>query len=144
MKVADILKSKGDRVVTARLGAQAGMVAHRMKAEGIGAVVIVGPGDRVAGVLSETDIVRALASSGAAVLEMSAEEIMRRSFVTCTPDHSVKEVMALMTRHKARHLPVLEGGRMVGIVSIGDIVKNRLDDLEMEANVLRDAFISSH
>ncbi len=75
---------------------------------------------------------------------MCAAQVMTRAVVTCTPDDSITKVMAQMTRHRARHVPVVEDGKLRGIVSIGDVVKHRLDDLEMEANILREALITSH
>ena len=144
MKVATIIQSKGDRVVTTRPDSKLGAVVARLKAEGIGAMVVSEDGVKIAGLVSERDIVHALAVHGDGVLDLPVAQVMTRSVVTCTPDDSVKHVMALMTRRRVRHLPVVQGGRFTAIISIGDVVKNRLDDLELEANVLRDAYIASH
>jgi signal-transduction protein with cAMP-binding, CBS, and nucleotidyltransferase domain len=113
-------------------------LARRLKLEGIGAAVVSQDGQRVDGIVSEREIVRSLAEHGARLLDKPVSDIMLMSVVTCTAEDSVKEVMRRMTRHRVRHLPVLEDGRLAGIVSIGDVVKSRLDEMELEANVLRD------
>ena len=137
MKVATILKVKGGRVVTARADAPAMTIVDVLKKEGIGAIVIAAPGGNVAGILSERDLVRALADYGARLMDMRADELMTHDVVTCTPDHNIDDVMKMMTEGRFRHLPVLEGDELIGVISIGDVVKHRLGELEAEARELK-------
>jgi CBS domain-containing protein len=101
---------------------------------------VVTSGNAVLGLISEREIVHAFARYGETVGSMPVKEIMPHGVTTVSPDESVNRVMNLMTRHRVRHMPVLSGGRLVGIISIGDVVKQRLDDLELETHVLRDAY----
>jgi CBS domain-containing protein len=140
MKVRDILAHKGRSVVTVRPETTVATVVHRLALERIGALVVSDDGARVLGIISERDIVRMLAERGAEILatDLHVEGIMTRHVLTCTQDDSVKELMSIMTQRRIRHLPVVEDGRMIGIVSIGDVVKNRVEEVELEANVLRE------
>jgi CBS domain-containing protein len=145
MKVRDIIAHKGKNVVTVRPDTSVTTIVHRLALERIGALVVSEDGARVAGIISERDIVRVLAERGADLLDpaLPVDAIMTRHVKTCTPDDTVKDVMAEMTRSRIRHLPVLENDKLAGIVSIGDVVKNRLDELELETNVLRE-YIHMH
>ncbi len=138
MTVAIILKEKGTKVATVRPHETIGTLVHKLKLENIGAVVVSQDGERVDGIISERDVVRGLAAHGAELLAMRIDKLMIRDVLTCTPGDSVKDVMQTMTTRRVRHLPVVDKGKMVGVVSIGDVVKNRLQDVEMEARVLRD------
>ena len=142
MKVSEILKGKGSRVVTVAPHTSVGDLARRLKLEGIGAAVVSRDGQRVDGIVSESEIVRSLAEHGTRLLDKTVGDIMLMSVVTCTAEDSVKEVARRMTQHRVRHLPVLENGRLAGIVSIGDVVKSRLDEMELEASVLRDYIVA--
>jgi CBS domain-containing protein len=142
MKVAALLKDKGDTVVTATPEDTVASVADILKREGIGAVVVSGAGGTVAGILSERDIVRAIPAKGADLLESRVADLMTRDVITCTPDTEVDEVRKLMTEGRFRHVPVLEDGKLAGIISVGDVVKLRLDELEAEAGALR-SYIST-
>jgi CBS domain-containing protein len=146
MKVREILDAKGRGVVTVRPEASVSTVVHRLVLERIGALVVSEDGRHIAGVVTESDIVRALAADGAAAVASGRRvaELMTRNVATCTPEDTVKRVMAEMTRRRVRHLPVVEGGGLAGIVSIGDVVKSRLGEVELEADVLRDAYIAAH
>lgn len=143
MTVAAILKSKGDRVATTRPDATIETVVHRLKLEGIGALVVSEDGRRVAGIISERDIVRGMAEHGETLFAMKASELMTTGVATCEPDTTVNQVMARMTRQRIRHVPVVVDGRLAGIISIGDVVKHRLDEMETEVRVLRD-YITAH
>ena len=144
MNVQGLLKVKGDRVVTTYPEATIQTIARRMMREGIGAIVVVNPADdRVAGIISERDIARALNEHGAELLKMHVADIMTRSVRTCTPQDSVKHVMTVMTHSRIRHIPVIDRRRLCGIISIGDVVKNRLQERELEVNVLRDTCITA-
>jgi CBS domain-containing protein len=146
MKVKDILSHKGTGVITVRPETSLVTLIHRLALERIGALVVSEDGIHVAGIVSERDIVKLLAERGAETLESSlrVDAVMTRHVLTCTPEDSIKDVMGVMTRSRIRHLPVLEGERLVGIVSIGDVVKNRLGEVELEASVLREAYIALH
>ncbi len=141
MKVEGILRSKGTNVVTADPRATVGSIVQRLHQEQIGALVVT-ESRRVLGMISERDVIRGLAKHGPAILDRDVADLMTRTVHACSRDDSVKHLMSEMTRKRIRHLPVVDDGVLCGIVSIGDIVKNRLDELEMEANVLRDAYIA--
>ena len=111
-----------------------------LRLKNIGALVVTS-GQAVLGLISEREIVHALSHYGDAAASMPVKEIMRHGVITVSPDESVDRVMKLMTRHRVRHMPVLHDGKLAGIISIGDVVKHRLGDLELETNVLRDAYI---
>jgi CBS domain-containing protein len=142
MKVEAILRAKGHAVETIRPDAKVQMAVHRMRMQNVGALVVCRDGERVEGVLSERDLVRGLARHGADLLEMSVVAIMSRNVPTCGPEDSLAFVMDQMTRTRQRHLPVLEAGTLCGIVSIGDVVKHRLEEMELETHVLRDAYLT--
>jgi len=144
MKVTDILDKKGRRVVTIRADASIETAIHRLALERIGALVVSEDGEALEGILSERDILHALAREGAAILGPGRRvaEIMTRAVRTCGPHDSVKHLMDTMTRYRVRHLPVVENGRLIGLVSIGDVVKNRLEEMELETNVLRDVVLA--
>jgi CBS domain-containing protein len=137
MQVASILASKGRTVVTAKPDSSVPEIAQLLKTKRIGAAVVLDAGDNVIGIISERDLVHGLARHGARLLEMQVGELMTRDVVTCSPDLDIDEVMKEMTVSRIRHLPVVEGGRLAGIVSIGDVVKNRLDELADEADQLK-------
>lgn len=141
MKVEDILRSKGHKVVTTGADVTVDILLHRLRAENIGAVVVTDRNGSIEGIISERDIVRALSVHGCEALRMQVRTVMTRSVQTCTPDSKLQNVMAAMTNRRFRHVPVVDGGELVGIVSIGDLVKHRLDELETEARVLRDYVI---
>ena len=146
MKVQEILAHKGDKVVTIRPDATIATAVHRMALERIGALVVSEDGTSIAGILSERDLIQGLAEDGGAILapDRHVRDLMTKGVRTCRPDDPVKGVMAEMTRHRFRHMPVVEAGRLVGIVSIGDVVKTRLDEMELETVVLREAYIAGH
>jgi CBS domain-containing protein len=142
MNVEAILRSKGSGIATIRPDATIAAAVHELKKRGIGALLVSADGKRLAGILSERDIVHALAEQGAALLAMTVDGLMTRKVITCVPEDTVSELMARMTQHRFRHLPVVRDGILIGIVSIGDLVKNRIEEVEFEANSLR-SFIAS-
>lgn len=143
MNVQAMLALKGDRVVTARPETSISELIRTMAEERIGAIVVSRDGARIDGIVSERDVVRALMERGTTLLDLPAREIMTRRVRTCTPEADVKDVMQEMTRGRIRHLPVVEEDRLCGIISIGDVVKNRLDDLETETTVLREYIVGT-
>ena len=142
MQVSAILNDKGSEVVTASPDTPIAEIVATLKARGIGAVIVAGAGGAPAGILSERDIVRAMPVHGAKLMTMRASDLMTRDVVTCTPENSVHDIMKLMTEGRFRHLPVIEDGKLVGVISIGDAVKRRLGELEAEAGALK-SYIAS-
>jgi CBS domain-containing protein len=143
MIVDSILRLKGTDVVTITPEASIKSAADWLHARNIGALVVTS-GDAILGLVSEREIVHALSRYGGSVASMRVRDVMRYAPITVTPDDSLHHVMGLMTRHRLRHMPVLRDGKLAGIISIGDVVKQRLDDLELETNILRDAYIAAH
>ncbi len=137
MFVESVLNSKGSTVVTAKPDVPVREIANMLAAAGIGAVVISTDGVRVDGILSERDIVAAVASKGEAALGAAASDLMTREVVTCDPKDHIADLMSTMTDKRIRHLPVLEEGALAGIVSIGDVVRCRVQEIEAEAEALR-------
>jgi len=138
MHVSDILKAKGSKVITVRPDLSIEHIAQRLRAERVGALVVSENGTTVDGIISERDVAHGLAEHGADILSRTAAELMTKAVVTCSPGDTIAHVAKVMTHQRMRHLPVTEGKRLVGIVSIGDVVRHRLDELELEASVLRD------
>jgi len=137
MNVETILREKGNWVATIRPDATVGDAVAMLHRERIGALVVSERGNEVEGVVSERDIVTALARWGEDLLSRPVEEIITRAVITCEPGDDVCELMAEMTNRRIRHFPVIADGRLCGIVSIGDLVKSRLDEVEFEASSLR-------
>ena len=135
MKVKDVLARKGTEVAT--IGPSAGIedLVDLLAERRIGAVVVVDR-DRVVGIVSERDVARGLHEHGAGVLGLQVVDLMTHDVHTCGPDDAIRDLASTMTEGRFRHMPVLDGGRLAGIVSIGDIVKNRIDELETEQDQL--------
>ena len=138
MNVEGILKTKGAGVVTIEEGKQIHEIARVLHEKRIGAAVVVDSADNVCGVLSERDVVRAIAKEGPAALHQSVSSFMTADVITCGLHDTIDQLMNLMTDRRIRHLPVLEEGKLVGIISIGDVVKWRIAETVMEAEALRD------
>jgi len=138
MTVKAILDSKGSDVATIEPTANLASAVKSLAAHRIGALVVTGHSQQVAGIISERDIIRALAERGAAALEQSVDQVMTRKVITCTRRETISGIMERMTDGKFRHLPVVEEGRLRGIVSIGDVVKHRVREIEFESASLRD------
>jgi len=137
MNVDAILKVKGDAVVTIPPTASIAEAVEVLRRNRIGALVVSANGTEARGILSERDIVQGLGIHGVALLERRVEELMTKTVVACAPQDRVADLMALMTERRIRHLPVLRNGKLAGIVSIGDVVKNRLDEIELETTSLK-------
>ena len=142
MSVMEILKAKGADVETIQRDAPVLEAAERLRDHRIGALVVSSDGQTIDGVLSERDVVRGFADHRDGLLRMKVKDLMAKSVRTCSLEDRVEQVMLQMTEHRARHFPVLQDGRLVGIVSIGDVVKNRLDQIKLENRVLRDRYIA--
>src|SRR5262245_31913016 len=143
MTVAQILNAKGRAVITAQPGEAVLAVAQILASKKIGAVVIVDAQGRIGGIVSERDIVRALATGGSEALNRPVREFMTASVRTCAPHDTEAELMSLMTEHRVRHLPVVENGKLSGMISIGDVVKYRIEAIEREAEDMKSYIASS-
>ena len=141
MKVTEILHRKGADVITIWPGASLQSAVERMASRNIGALVVVDDAGKIVGMVSERDVVLAMAASAEKAPVQSVTDVMSRRLLTCSPDDSLAELMAVMTEHRVRHLPVVDTGQLLGLVSIGDLVKARLGELEFESHVLRDAYL---
>ena len=139
MTIESILRRKGADVTTIAPDASIKSAADWLCAKNIGALVVTSEG-AILGLISEREIVRAFSRHGEIAGSMTVKEIMQYGVTTVSPNESVNRVMNLMTQHRVRHMPVLRDGKLAGIISIGDVVKHRLEDLELETNVLRDVY----
>jgi CBS domain-containing protein/beta-phosphoglucomutase-like phosphatase (HAD superfamily) len=138
MRVSDILKTKGSDIKSIHPKATMRAVAHALKTEAVGALLVRDETGGVQGIITERDVVRGLDQLGDDLSRIRVSDMMTRSVVTCAPEDSVATVANVMTQRRIRHLPVVSEGRLVGLVSIGDVLKHRLDEVELEANVLRE------
>lgn len=138
MSVRALIEGKGTDVVTIEPTADLASAVRLLAARRIGALVVVGPDRQLAGIISERDIIRVLAASGATALEQPVAQVMTRKVVSCNRSETMSSIMERMTVGKFRHLPVVEDGQLIGIVSIGDVVKHRVQEIESESASLRD------
>lgn len=138
MTVKAILSRKGGDVVTIAPTANLTDAVKLLAGRRIGAILVTGPDNRVAGILSERDIVRAVAERGHAALEENVAAVMTRKVTTCTEADTIAVIMERMTEGKFRHMPVVDQGKLVGVISIGDVVKWRVEEIEGESAALRD------
>jgi len=135
MRIVDVLRSKGAAVVTVNADATVGELLAGLAEHNIGAMVVMGA-EGVAGIVSERDVVRQLHAHGASVLSRPVSKIMTTELATCTKSDTVDTVSGLMTEHRVRHVPVLDGKNLIGIVSIWDVVKTRMQELEAQQRQL--------
>lgn len=141
MTARTILRRKGTDTVTIHRDELVATAVNLLTQENIGALIVTDTVRRVVGILSERDVIRSLARVGAQTLRKSVRDLMTDQTLTCGPDDDVKTLMRVMTRRRVRHLPVMEDGVLRGIVSIGDLLKHRLEELETEQNVLRERLL---
>jgi CBS domain-containing protein len=137
MFVSDILAQKGGLVFSVTPGTSVAQLSQQLSTRRIGSMLVLDGEGVVAGIVSERDLVRALASHGAKAMELEARQVMTRDVVTCDPDDSIDEVMQTMTNGRFRHLPVVRHGELLGLVSIGDVVKARLEEAKHETEALK-------
>ena len=142
MIVSHILKSKGGDVYTVSKETTITEVSRLLAAKKIGAIVIISKNRSVEGIVSERDIVRGLSNYGAKVLDMPVKDLMTKNVITRGVESQIDELRREMTRSRIRHLPILDDGKLVGLISIGDVVKNRVEELQAEGDMLRE-YISS-
>lgn len=140
--VQSVIAIKGQTVITVTDEISISDAAKILRNNGIGALVVLDGGGAIVGIYSERDIVRDIADHGAIALDQPVRLRMTRKVVCCAPGDDIKSIMRTMTQRRFRHMPVLDRGRLAGIISIGDVVKSRLTDMELEANVLRDVAIA--
>lgn len=138
MTIAEILKDKPQRMITVGPEQTLQQAAEVLGRERIGALLVLKPNGDIAGILSERDIVRAVGTKGAEVLDRPVAELMTKDVTCCAPEDSIDSAMALMTARRFRHLPVRQGGRIVAMISIGDVVKKKVEDAEAEAQQLKE------
>ena len=143
MKIQAILAGKGNEVHTIRAGADATMAASLMKTHGIAALVVTEE-ERVIGLVGEREIVRAVAAGVGTIVGVKVRDVMQQHPDTCSPHDKITNIMEVMTNRRRRHIPVMDEGVLCGIVSIGDMVKLRLTEMELESRVLRDAYLAKH
>jgi CBS domain-containing protein len=138
MNVKTILAAKGGDIFSIEPTATLAAAAKLLSTHRIGAAVIRGAGGRLAGILSERDIVRTVSEHGVEALTVPVGQVMTRSVMTCVENDSIADIMERMTSGKFRHLPVLRDGQLIGVVSIGDVVKQRVEEIELDASALRE------
>lgn len=143
MTVKRVLSEKGSDVLTIQPHRTVLDAARLIAEKRIGALIVAEADKAVLGILSERDIVRAVSEKGAEALNLPLSHYMTKKVVTCTPAMTVRDVMGMMTQGKFRHVPVVENGRLVGIISIGDMVKQRLAEMEAEASAIRDYIVTA-
>jgi len=144
MKVSEILRLKGAEVITVRPTETVETFAHRLRMARIGAMVVVDDKGHMQGVISERDVVHGIAEHGARCLGMAVADLMTTRVVTCAPGDNIARIARTMTENRIRHLPVIDGGKLAGMVSVGDVVKHRMDEMSLEASVLRDIATAGH
>ena len=143
MNVGSILQRKGTEVATIAPGTSIKRAVGWLRAKNVGALVVTS-NDAILGIISERHIVRAFSQYGEPVASMQVRDIMTHGLITVSLEDDLTHIMHLMTRYRVRHMPVVRDGKLAGIISIGDVVKHRLDDLELEASALRDGYFASH
>jgi CBS domain-containing protein len=138
MRVADILRIKGSTVKTVTPDETALELSEKLRAAQIGAMIVSDDGSSIDGIISERDLACGLAAHGGELPRIAVAKLMTKVVLVCSPEDSITDVMKLMTQRRIRHLPVKDGAHLVGIISIGDVLKHRLGEVQLEANVLRD------
>jgi CBS domain-containing protein len=136
MRVANILTVKGDDVISVEPNTTIIEVAKVLKSKRIGAILVI-EGGSIAGIISERDIARGLPNYGEKILSMPVSDLMTKKVTTCTSDASIDKIMEMMAENRIRHLPVVDDGKLVGFISVGDVVKNRVEELVAEEEQLR-------
>lgn len=143
MFVSDILSQKGSQIFSVGRQATLSGVCRELAAHGVGSVVVRGDEQDIVGIVSERDVVRAVARHGAEALKLCVADVMTENVMTCDPDDTIDSVMSAMTHGRFRHLPVVRQGEVLGMVSIGDVVKARLDETRHETEALRAYIVTS-
>lgn len=142
MQVSDILRSKDSRVLTIKPDATIQTLSHRLRTEKVGAFIVSRDGKSLDGIISERDVAHGVAAHGAGLSQLPVSDLMTHTVFTCAPEDTIAEVMQVMTHRRIRHLPVKRGDEVIGVVSIGDILKHRIEEARLEANIMRDYAIA--
>jgi CBS domain-containing protein len=142
MYVLAILKSKDDQVATIEPESSIANAIRRLRGRGVGSLIVSTDGETIQGIISERDVLRGLAQLGGPVLDRTVAEFMTPDVITCHPSDDAERVMSLMTENRIRHLPVVQAGRLVGIISIGDVVKAVLNETRSEAEAMRSYIVA--
>ena len=137
MTVERLLRTKGNAVVTIRPDASLADASHELAARNIGALVVSEDGREVSGIISERDVVRSLANGGASALDRKVRDVMTTEVVTCAPADRVDDMMAVMANRRFRHLPVMQDGVLCGVISMTDLMRKRIDEIQHEADAMR-------
>jgi CBS domain-containing protein len=137
MFVADILKNKGNEIISVTADDKVGAALDLLASRHIGAVLVLNPNGSIAGIISERDVVHGLHKHGKDVLDMTVGELMTTNVVTCTRNDPVVAIMGMMTQQRFRHVPVVEDDNLIGLISIGDVVKSRIEEAQAEVEALR-------
>lgn len=138
MHVIDLIQQKGTDVISVHEHDSVATAANTLVDNNIGSVIVLDESEQIVGILSERDLVFGLRDHGANLHEVPIRDLMTTDLIKCHPNDHIHEVMSMMTNRRVRHLPVFDGSKLVGIISIGDLVKNRIDEVETEAQHLRD------
>ena len=138
MKVSQILTVKGDAVHSVKPDDSIADVVKMLNDKSVGALLVLGDAGEIVGIISERDVIRGLGAKGVALLEHPISSLMTKDVITCDMDRAVDDLMRDMTDHRIRHLPVVENGKLAGVISIGDVVKYRVNELEKESNEMRE------
>ena len=142
MTVANILKTKRTAVLWVSPTLSIAAVAERLRSAHVGVMIVSNDGESLLGLISERDIVHRLAVHGGALRSLKVSDLMTRSVITCAPEDDVEKIARIMTMRRIRHIPVMDSGKVVGVVSIGDVLKSRISEIELEANVLCDLAVA--
>ena len=143
MIIADILKAKGPIALTIRPNESIYNLAQRLLEQRVGVMLVSEDGKTLLGIISERDVVRAIAMHSNTAIDLTVSSFMTRDVITCTSQENIAKVARTMTKRRIRHLPVVENNRLIGIVSIGDVLKHRINEVEFETDVLRDIAIAN-
>jgi signal-transduction protein with cAMP-binding, CBS, and nucleotidyltransferase domain len=142
MQVDNILKRKQPAVLWVPPVLSIGEVAERLRATDVGVMIVSNDGESLLGLISERDIAHGLALHGAALHSLKVSDLMTRSVISCVPEDGIADIARIMTMRRIRHIPVVSCGKVVGVVSIGDVLKSRISEIELEANVMRDLAVA--
>ena len=138
LRVSDILKRKGGTVITVDLGTTIIDAVRKMRSNKIGALLVIGSGGRIEGIFSERDAMRALDEKGGSTLGLKVDDYMTKNIIVAVPEDEIEYIMGIMTKNRIRHIPVMGKEGLAGMVSIGDLVKSKLEDMELENRLLSD------
>lgn len=144
MKVAEVLEQEGQEAITVRPTETIVTFAHRLHMAGIGAMAVQGDDGKLIGMISEGDVIRGIAEHGTRALRMTVSDLMSWRVVACTPQDNIARIAQVMTDNRIRHLPVINGGKLTGLINVSDVVKIRLEKMSLKVRLLRDTAVAGH